>query len=303
MNVPQERGSERIARALKGSERVFALVTNTLAKDKEISDRWRGFPDVASARHLSNRVEPEVVDALVTSVTEAYPRLSHRYYAMKAKWFGKDRLDTWDRNAPLPDDDDRTITWSDARETVLSSFAGFSPRLADLAKRFFDNAWIDAPVRPGKAPGAFSHPTVPSSHPYVLLNYQGRGGRMPARPRARPRRSTIFDRRSGALLARERVARRTGRPVFGGCDLPAASSTRAPTAAHRRVWLAGKVEGHAEHRCVRPDRVLTFERASLERRRGRAHASGSARSGSSEARIPSDRAPRAGRPRLRGVLA
>ena len=154
--------------------RVFTLITNTLAKDKEIADRWRGFPDMASARHLANRVEPEVVDALVTAVQAAFPRISHRYYAIKAKWFGKRRLAYWDRNAPLPKVKTRPIGWSEAKDTVLSAYRGFSPRMADVAERFFARHWIDAPVRPGKAPGAFSHPTVPSAHPYVLLNYQGR---------------------------------------------------------------------------------------------------------------------------------
>jgi len=261
--------SDGIARALKGSERVFALVTNTLAKDKEISDRWRGFPDVASARHLSNRVEPEVVDALVTSVTEAYPRLSHRYYAMKAKWFGKDRLDTWDRNAPLPDDDDRTITWSDARETVLSSFAGFSPRLADLAKRFFDNAWIDAPVRPGKAPGAFSHPTVPSSHPYVLLNYQGRSRDvMTLAHELGHGVHQILAAPQGALLARTPLTLAETASVFGEMLTFRSLLDAAPDARTRRVMLAGKVEDML-NTVVRQIAFYTFERrVHLERREG-----------------------------------
>jgi oligoendopeptidase F len=154
--------------------RTFTLITNTLAKDKEISDRWRGFEDVADSRHLANRVEREVVDALVASVRAAYPNLSHRYYKLKARWFGRETLNHWDRNAPLPKVESRSIPWTEARDTVLSAYAGFSPKLATIAKRFFDERWIDAPVRPGKAPGAFAHPTVPSAHPFVLLNYQGK---------------------------------------------------------------------------------------------------------------------------------
>jgi oligoendopeptidase F len=129
---------------------------------------------VAGSRHLANRVEPEVVDALVSSVREAYPRLSHRYYALKARWFGKKTLPHWDRNAPLPKVPDRTIRWPEAQATVLTAYGEFSPKMAAIAERFFKNRWIDAPVRPGKTNGAFSHPTVPSAHPYVLLNYQGR---------------------------------------------------------------------------------------------------------------------------------
>src|SRR5262249_323390 len=163
-----------LAKTFRENLRTFSLITNTLAKDKEISDRWRGFPDIAAARHLSNRVEPEVVDALVTAVRVAYPRLSHRYYALKARWFGRKRLAHWDRNAPLPKAATRTIGWSEAKNTVLSAYEAFSPRMASIAERFFTDRWIDAPVRPGKAPGAFSHPTVPSAHPYVLVNYQGK---------------------------------------------------------------------------------------------------------------------------------
>ena len=166
--------AQALAKTFKANLRPFALITNTLAKDKEISDRWRGFKDVAGARHLSNRVEPEVVEALVAAVRAAYPKLSHRYYALKAKWFGKKRLPYWDRNAPLPKVAQRTIPWSDARATVLTAYGAFSPKMAEVADRFFEKHWIDAAVRSGKQPGAFSHPTVPSAHPYVLLNYQGK---------------------------------------------------------------------------------------------------------------------------------
>src|SRR2546429_3188006 len=170
----RQAASQALAKTFKENLRTFALVTNVLAKDKEISDRWRGFVDVADARHLANRVEPEVVEALVEAVRAAYPRLSHRYYALKARWFGKKRLPHWDRNAPLPAVPTRTIGWNEARTTVLGAYGAFSPDMAAIAERFFSDNWIDAPVRPGKAPGAFSHPTVPSAHPYVLLNYQGR---------------------------------------------------------------------------------------------------------------------------------
>ena len=147
---------------------------NTLAKDKEISDRWRGFPDVASSRHLANRVEPEVVAALVQAVRESYPRLSHRYYALKAKWLGVDRLNFWDRNAPISRDPEPVIEWKDARRTVIEAYHRFSPRMAVIADGFFAKNWIDAPVRDGKSPGAFSHPTVPSAHPYIMMNYLGK---------------------------------------------------------------------------------------------------------------------------------
>jgi oligoendopeptidase F len=154
--------------------RLFSLVTNTLAKDKEIIDTWRHYPRPGSYRNRSNMVEDEVVDALVTAVRADYPRLAHRYYLMKAKWLGLPKLMHWDRNAPLPDDDDGLITWHEARERVLTAYGAFSPDLADVGQRFFDRPWIDATLKPGKAGGAFAHPTVPSAHPYLLLNYHGR---------------------------------------------------------------------------------------------------------------------------------
>jgi len=167
-------GAEALARVFKDNLRLFTLITNTLAKDKAISDSWRGFKDVADSRHLANRVEAPVVDALVASVREAYPRLSHRYYTLKAKWLGMERLSHWDRNAPLPDKPERTISWAEAEDIVLTSYSGFAPEMATIAKQFFDHGWIDAPVRPGKSPGAFSASTVPSAHPYVLVNYLGK---------------------------------------------------------------------------------------------------------------------------------
>ena len=154
--------------------RLFSLVTNTLAKDKEIVDTWRRYPRPTSYRNRTNMVEDEVVDALTTAVTGDYARLSHRYYALKAKWLGLEKLQHWDRNAPLPEDQDGAIAWDDARDRVLSAYAGFSPELATVGRRFFDNAWIDAGLRPGKSGGAFAHPTVPSVHPYLLVNYHGK---------------------------------------------------------------------------------------------------------------------------------
>jgi oligoendopeptidase F len=170
----RETAANALAATLGANLRLFTLITNTLAKDKETSDRWRKFKDVADSRHLANRVEPEVVEALVAAVTEGYPRLSHRYYALKARWFGKAQLDHWDRNAPLPNSPRRVYKWETAREMVLGAYSAFSPRMGDIARRFFDEGWIDAPVRPGKAPGAFAHPTTPSSHPYILVNFLGK---------------------------------------------------------------------------------------------------------------------------------
>jgi oligoendopeptidase F len=261
--------SEALARTFKANLRTFTLITNTLAKDKEISDRWRGFQDVADARHLANRVEPEVVEALVSAVQEAYPRLSHRYYALKAKWFGKDHLDHWDRNAPLPKVEQRTIPWSEARDTVLSSYSAFSPRMAEIARRFFDESWIDAPTRPGKAPGAFAHPTVPSAHPYVLLNYQGKPRDVmtlahelghgvhqvlaaPNGPLMAPTPLTLAETASvfGEMLTFRRLLDQTANPV------------------QRKAMLAAKVEDMI-NTVVRQIAFYAFERkVHLERRNG-----------------------------------
>ncbi len=261
--------SEGIGAALKSEERTFTLITNTLAKDKEVSDRWRGFEDVAASRHLANRVETEVVDALVSAVTESYPRLSHRYYAMKAKWFGKDMLDTWDRNAPLPEADDRTISWADAQKTVMTSFGGFDPKLAELAGRFFDNPWIDAPVRPGKAPGAFSHPTVPSAHPYVLLNYQGRSRDvMTLAHELGHGVHQILAGPNGALMAPTPLTLAETASVFGEMLTFRQLLAEAPDAKTRRVMLASKVEDMI-NTVVRQIAFYTFERhVHIARREG-----------------------------------
>ena len=170
----REAAAAGISAAFGEKARLFALITNVLAKDKEIEDGWRRYPRPTSARNRANMVEDEVVDALVSAVRGSYARLSHRYYAMKAKWLGLPKLKHWDRNAPLPQDEDSRIPWPDAVTRVLDAYGAFSPELAALGRRFFDKPWIDAELRPGKASGAFAHPTVPSAHPYLLLNYHGR---------------------------------------------------------------------------------------------------------------------------------
>ena len=170
----REAGARELARVFGENVKIFARVHNTLAKEKDIEDRWRGFESSQMARHLSNHVEPEVVDALRNAVVAAYPRLSHRYYKLKAKWLGLEKMQVWDRNAPLPMESDRIVGWAEARQTVMDAYGDFDPRMADLAQPFFDKGWIDAGVKPGKAPGAFAHPTVSTVHPYVMLNYLGK---------------------------------------------------------------------------------------------------------------------------------
>ncbi len=247
----------------------FTLITNTLAKDKEISDRWRGFGDIADARHLSNRVEREVVEALVTSVRAAYPTLSHRYYALKARWLGKKKLPYWDRSAPLPGVRSPLIPWEEARETVLSAYDAFSPPMAKIAERFFSHGWIDAAPRPGKTPGAFAHPTVPSSHPFILLNYQGRTRDvMTLAHELGHGVHQVLAAPNGALMAPTPLTLAETASVFGEMltfrRLLAATSSRK----QRKVMLAAKVEDMI-NTVVRQIAFYTFERAiHSERRNG-----------------------------------
>jgi len=170
----REVAARALSKGLSDQGRVLSLITNTLAKDKEIEDGWRKFRSPMASRNLANQVEDEVVEALVAAVRESYGDLSHRYYAMKAKWFGQEKLNWWDRNAPLPGADSQVFSWDQAKGTVLSAYSGFAPQMAQIAERFFDERWIDAPPRPGKNSGAFAHPTVSSVHPYVLLNFHGK---------------------------------------------------------------------------------------------------------------------------------
>jgi len=276
LNLLQDRAPEKrkaaaqaLAKTFKDNERTFALITNTLAKDKEISDRWRGFQDVADSRHLNNRVEREVVDALVSSVRAAYPRLSHRYYNLKAGWFKKKKLAHWDRNAPLPFAATGTIAWSDAQKMVLTAYRGFSGEMADIAERFFTDRWIDAPVRPGKAPGAFSHPTTPSAHPYVLMNYQGKPRDvMTLAHELGHGVHQVLAARNGALMAPTPLTLAETASVFGEMLTFRRLLSETKNAKQRQALLAGKVEDMI-NTVVRQVAFYSFERAiHTERKNG-----------------------------------
>jgi len=244
---PSRARREAAARALAGvftaNIRLFSRVHNTLAKDKEIGDRWRKMPTPQHGRHLSNHVEPEVVEALRNAVVAAYPRLSHRYYALKAKWLGLDELEVWDRNAPLPIDPPSTIGWDQAQKTVMNAYAAFSPKMAELAEPFFNAGWIDAGVKPGKAPGAFAHPTVSTVHPYVMLNYLGK-------PRdvmtlAHELGHGVHQRLAagqGELLSATPLTLAETASVFGEMLTFQRLLANAKTPAERKTLLAGKVE-------------------------------------------------------------
>src|SRR5689334_761644 len=261
--------AEALAKTFKANERTFALITNTLAKDKDISDRWRGFKDVADSRHLNNRVEREVVDALVASVRAAYPKLSHRYYALKARWFGKKKLAYWDRNAPLPFAATDVIGWPDARNMVLTAYRGFSSEMADIAERFFTDRWIDAPVRPGKAPGAFSHPTTPSAHPYVLMNYQGKPRDvMTLAHELGHGVHQVLAAKNGALMAPTPLTLAETASVFGEMLTFKRLLAQTKNAKLRQALLAGKVEDMI-NTVVRQIAFYSFERAiHTERKNG-----------------------------------
>jgi len=276
LNLLQDRDGDKrkaaadaLAATLGKNARLFTQITNTLAKDKEISDRWRGFKDVAASRHLANRVEPEVVDALVEAVNAAHPALSHRYYTLKARWFGRDKLDHWDRNAPLPNAPARVIPFGEARATVLGAYGLFAPEMAAIARRFFDEHWIDAPVRPGKAPGAFAHPTVPSVHPYVLLNYQGKvRDVMTLAHELGHGVHQVLAAPQGALMAPTPLTLAETASVFGEMLTFRALLSEHTEAAERKTMIATKVEDML-NTVVRQIAFYVFERkVHTERRQG-----------------------------------
>lgn len=269
--APEKRkaAAEALAKTFSENLRIFTLITNTLAKDKEISDRWRHFTDIADSRHLANRVEREVVDAMVSAVREAYPRLSHRYYVLKAKWLGVDQLNHWDRNAPLPKADTKVISWNEAKETVLSAYGAFSPDMADIAGKFFEKNWIDAPARSGKAPGAFAHPTVPSAHPYVLVNYQGKTRDvMTLAHELGHGVHQVLAAPNGALMAPTPLTLAETASVFGEMLTFKSLLEKAKTKEERKVMLAAKAEDMI-NTVVRQIAFYTFERKlHTERRNG-----------------------------------
>jgi oligoendopeptidase F len=221
----------------------FAHITNTLARDKAIETEWRGQPDMATGRHLSNQVEAEVVEALTSAVKSAYADTAHRYYALKAKWLGMDALNSWDRNAPLPGADDQKIHWNDAKEIVLTAFGGFEPKMADIASRFFDENWIDAPAGAGKSGGASSHPTVPSAHPYVLVNYLGKPRDVATLAHELGHGvHQVLAADRGHLLSETPLTLAETASVFGEMLTFQSLLERAPDPASRKRLIAGKVE-------------------------------------------------------------
>ncbi|MDB4020433.1 M3 family oligoendopeptidase [Planktomarina temperata] len=239
----REAAAREIARVLRENTSLFARVHNTLAKEKEIEDRWRKMPTPQTGRHLSNHVEAEVVEALRNAVVAAYPKLSHRYYALKAKWLGLETMQIWDRNAPLPIEDDKLVDWTAAQEMVLSAYAEFSPEMAEIAKPFFTKGWIDAAVKPGKAPGAFAHPTVTTVHPYVMLNYLGKPRDvMTLAHELGHGVHQVLAAQQGELLSSTPLTLAETASVFGEMLTFRKLLAAAKTPQERKVLLAGKVE-------------------------------------------------------------
>ncbi|MDE0850016.1 M3 family oligoendopeptidase [Yoonia sp.] len=239
----REAATHALADVFQENIKIFARVHNTLAKEKEIEDRWRKMPTPQTGRHLSNHVEPEVVEALRNAVVAAYPRLSHRYYALKAKWLGLERMETWDRNAPLPMESERLISWDEAQQTVMDAYADFDPKMAELAKPFFTDGWIDAAVKPGKAPGAFAHPTVTTVHPYVMLNYLGKPRDvMTLAHELGHGVHQVLAAGQGELLSSTPLTLAETASVFGEMLTFRKLLEGAKTKQERKVLLAGKVE-------------------------------------------------------------
>ena len=263
----RERAAGAISGVLQQNVRLFSRVMNTLVKDKQIEDEWRKFERPISSRNLANQVEDEVVEALLQAARDFYPRVSHRYYALKARWLGLERLEFWDRNAPLPDDADTRRTWADAKLVVLDAYRTFSPTLAEIVDRFFQGSWIDAQLRPGKDSGAFCHPTVPSSHPYVLMNYQGRNRDvMTLAHELGHGVHQVLAARQGPLMAGTPLTLAETASVFGEQLTFQALVAQEGDPVRRRVLLAAKIEDKI-NTVVRQIAFCDFERRVHDARR------------------------------------
>ncbi|MEP4247464.1 M3 family oligoendopeptidase [Tateyamaria sp.] len=264
----RETAARELAEVFASNIKTFARVHNTQAKEKEILDRWRGMPTAQTGRHLSNDVEPEVVEALRNAVVAAYPKLSHRYYELKRKWLGLDRMQVWDRNAPLPMEDPRLVDWDEAEKTVMDAYNGFDPRMGEIAKPFFKDGWIDAGVKPGKAPGAFAHPTVTDVHPYVMLNYLGKPRDvMTLAHELGHGVHQVLAAEQGEMLSSTPLTLAETASVFGEMLTFRKMLDGAKNKAQRKVMLAGKVEDMI-NTVVRQIAFYDFECKLHDARRG-----------------------------------
>jgi oligoendopeptidase F len=255
----RERAAHGLARALEADGPVLGLCLNTLAFEKQVEDRWRRFADPAQPRHLANEVDAEAVDALEAAVVEAYPKIAHRYYALKARAMGKPALDYWDRNAPLDQAPPRRYDWAQARALVLESFAKLAPKFANQARVFFEQPWIDARPRPGKSSGAYSHPVTAERHPYVFMNFMGE--RRDVLTLAHELGHAVHQTLAaplGTLLADTPLTLAETASIFGeGLVFERLLAEAAP--AERKALLAGKIED-ALNTVVRQIAFHRFER-------------------------------------------
>lgn len=238
----RKQAAQGLAKALEACAPVQALSLNTLAFEKQVEDRWRKYPDPAASRHLANEVDADAVQALEAAVVEAYPSVSHRYYALKAKVMGLKTLNYWDRNAPLDTAAPRTYGWDEARVMVLDSFSALAPRFADTAQTFFAQPWIDARPRAGKQSGAYSHPVTANRHPYVFMNYMGerRDVLTLAHELGHAVHQTLCS-PLGTLLADTPLTLAETASIFGE-GLVFEKLLAGATADERRGLLAGKIE-------------------------------------------------------------
>ncbi|WP_415402397.1 M3 family oligoendopeptidase [Tateyamaria sp. SN3-11] len=264
----RETAARELAEVFSSNIKTFARVHNTQSKEKEIIDRWRGMPTAQTGRHLSNQVEPEVVEALRNAVVAAYPKLSHRYYELKRKWLGLEKMQVWDRNAPLPMEDPRIVNWHEAEKTVMDAYNAFDPRMGELAQPFFKRGWIDAGVKPGKAPGAFAHPTVTDVHPYVMLNYLGKPRDvMTLAHELGHGVHQLLAAGQGEMLSSTPLTLAETASVFGEMLTFRKMLDGAENPAQRKVMLAGKVEDMI-NTVVRQIAFYDFECKLHEARRG-----------------------------------
>jgi oligoendopeptidase F len=264
MSSPDEqirkKAAKSIGETLKANSKLLAYITNILAKDKDISDKWRGFKSPISSRNLSNFIEDEVVDSLIETVKKNYPAISHRYYKIKAKILGKEKMNYWDRNAPISDSENQVISWKDAKEIVSTAYNSFSPKLAEVGQKFFDNNWIDVPAKDGKNSGAFAHPCVPSIHPYLMINYQGKvWDVMVLAHELGHGVHQILASKQGNLMAETPLTLAETASVFGEQLTFQEILKREVDPQKRKLIIAGKVEGMI-NTVVRQIAFLDFER-------------------------------------------
>lgn len=263
----REKAAKEISKVLGENAKLFTTITNNLAKDKEISDKWHGYKSPISPRNLENLVEDEVVDALISTVKDNYANTAHRYFKLKAKWLGQDKLEYWDRNAPLPEDDDEYIPYADAKEIVLDAFGEFDPKMAEITQKFFDKNWIDVPPYEGKDSGAYSHPCAPSVHPYILLNYQGKvNDVMTLAHELGHGIHQYVSRHQGALMHDTPLTLAETASVFGEQLTFRKMLNSESDASKRKIMIAGKVEDML-NTVVRQVAFCEFERGVHEGRK------------------------------------